>query len=230
MQFPGSMIAMTCVFMVVAAPAMGASQKAHEDCDADDPDRNIAGCTRIVEDDAEGDTMRAVAYVARGLAWQAKGDLDHALADYTDAIRLNPRDALAYNNRGLLWREKGDADRAIADLTAIRVDPLPHSDSRQRSCQHLRQPRSRLGDQGRSRPRHCRFRSGHPARSQRRRRLRPAQPSVYCKARRRPCDRRPRRSDPARSEPRSRPLPARRRQVRSLYGIYGWRLDREERS
>jgi tetratricopeptide (TPR) repeat protein len=118
------MTAMTCVLMLVAVPAMGAGLKAHEDCDADDPDRNIAGCTRIIEDDAEGDTMHAVAYVARGLAWQAKGNLDHALADYTDAIRLNPRDALTYNNRGLLWREKGDADRAIADLDeAIRLDP-----------------------------------------------------------------------------------------------------------
>jgi tetratricopeptide (TPR) repeat protein len=129
MQFRASMMAMTCVLMLVAAPAMSAGLKAHEDCDADDPDRNIAGCTRIIEDAAEGDTMHAVAYVARGLAWQAKGNLDRALADYTDAIRLNPRDALAYNNRGLLWREKGDADRAIADLTdAIRIDPLPHSD------------------------------------------------------------------------------------------------------
>jgi tetratricopeptide (TPR) repeat protein len=129
MHFRAPMIAMTCALMLAAAPAMGAGLKAHEDCDADDPDRNIAGCTRIIEDDAEGDTMHAVAYVARGLAWQAKGNLDRALADYTDAIRLNPRDALAYNNRGLLWREKGDADRAIADLTdAIRIDPLPHSD------------------------------------------------------------------------------------------------------
>jgi tetratricopeptide (TPR) repeat protein len=129
MRFLASMMTMTCVLMSVAGPALGASRQAHEDCDADDPDRNIAGCTRIIEDATEGETMRAVAYVARGLAWQAKGDLDRALADYTDAIRVNPRDALAYNNRGLLWREKGDADRAIADLTdAIRIDPLPHSD------------------------------------------------------------------------------------------------------
>jgi tetratricopeptide (TPR) repeat protein len=123
------MTTMTCVLMLAAAPALGADRQAHDDCDADDPDRNIAGCTLIIEDNAEGETMHGVAYVARGLAWQAKGNLDRALADYSEAIRANPKDALAYNNRGLLWREKGDADRAIADLTeAIRIDPLPHSD------------------------------------------------------------------------------------------------------
>src|SRR6266849_6281489 len=103
MRYLASMMTMTCVLMSVAGPALGASRQAHGDCDADDPDRNIAGCTRIIEDATEGETMRAVAYVARGLAWQAKGYLDRALADYTDAIRVNPRDALAYNNRGLLW-------------------------------------------------------------------------------------------------------------------------------
>jgi tetratricopeptide (TPR) repeat protein len=125
----GSMNLIVCVLVAVAGPALGASRNAYEDCDADDADRNIAGCTRIVEDADEGKTMRGVAYVARGLAWQKKGDLDRALADYTEAIKVNPKDALAYNNRGMLWRERGDSDRAIADFTAaIAIDPLPRSD------------------------------------------------------------------------------------------------------
>ena len=117
------------VLVVASGPAFAANLQAHDDCDADDPDRNIAGCTRIIEDADEGKTMRGVAYVARGLAWQKKGDLDRALADYTEAIKINPKDALAYNNRGMLWRERGDSDRAIADFTAaIAIDPLPRSD------------------------------------------------------------------------------------------------------
>jgi len=113
-----------CVLVAISGPALGASRGAHEDCDADDPDRNIAGCTRIIEDADEGKTMRGVAYVARGLAWQKKGDVDRALADYTAAIKINPKDALAYNNRGMLWRERGDSDRAIADFTAaIAINP-----------------------------------------------------------------------------------------------------------
>ena len=73
--------------------------------------------------------MRGAAYVARGLAWQKKGDNERALADFDGAIAMNPKDALAYNDRGMLWRERGDPDRAIDDFTAaIAIDPMPHSD------------------------------------------------------------------------------------------------------
>jgi len=121
-------VLLVCVLAAIAGPAWSASREAHEDCDADDPDRNIVGCTRIIEDADEGNIMRGAAYVARGLAWQKKGDGDKALADYNDAIRVNPKDALAYNDRGMLWRERGEPDRAIADFTtAIAIDPIPHS-------------------------------------------------------------------------------------------------------
>ena len=41
-------------------------------------------------DITEPKTTRAIAYVGRGLAWVAKHDLDYAMADFTDAIRLDP--------------------------------------------------------------------------------------------------------------------------------------------
>jgi tetratricopeptide (TPR) repeat protein len=53
-----------------------------------------------------------------------KGDSSHAIADYTEAIRLNSNYALAYNNRGTMYADKGDSVHAIADYTeAIRLDP-----------------------------------------------------------------------------------------------------------
>ncbi|MFL6950578.1 MAG: tetratricopeptide repeat protein, partial [Xanthobacteraceae bacterium] len=53
-----------------------------------------------------------------------KGDYDRAIADFSEAIRLDPKDAAVYNNRGNAWRAKGDNDRAIADYNeAIRLDP-----------------------------------------------------------------------------------------------------------
>jgi len=49
---------------------------------------------------------------------------DRALADFSEAIRLDPADADSYNNRGLTYAAKGDRDRAIADYsTAIRLAP-----------------------------------------------------------------------------------------------------------
>jgi tetratricopeptide (TPR) repeat protein len=53
-----------------------------------------------------------------------KGDYDRAIADLTEAIRLDPKYVWAYASRGEAYRMKGDYDRAIADLTeAIRLDP-----------------------------------------------------------------------------------------------------------
>jgi tetratricopeptide (TPR) repeat protein len=53
-----------------------------------------------------------------------KGDLDHALADHSEAIRVDPNFAPAYRQRAIVWRSKGDADKALADFAeAIRLDP-----------------------------------------------------------------------------------------------------------
>jgi tetratricopeptide (TPR) repeat protein len=40
-----------------------------------------------------------LAYDNRGAAYDAKGDLDRAIADYNTAIRLDPKSAQAHNNR-----------------------------------------------------------------------------------------------------------------------------------
>ena len=120
---------LTCLLTAIAAPASAAPRKAHDDCNANDPDRNIAGCTIVAEDPKESIKTRAIAYVGRGLAWHDKGDDDRAMADFSEAIRIDPSNALAYNNRALSWRAKGDPARAVADFTAaIKIDPLPRSD------------------------------------------------------------------------------------------------------
>lgn len=66
----------------------------------------------------------ADAFNNRGLARQAKGDLEGALTDYDEAIRLKPDYALAFNNRGTARSDKDDLDGALLDFNeAIRLRP-----------------------------------------------------------------------------------------------------------
>jgi tetratricopeptide (TPR) repeat protein len=63
-------------------------------------------------------------YIDRGRAYLKKGDNDRAIADFTQAIQLDPKNADAYVKRGFGYSKKGDNDRAIADFThAIQLDP-----------------------------------------------------------------------------------------------------------
>jgi tetratricopeptide (TPR) repeat protein len=76
----------------------------------------------------EGGTLserdRSYAYQSRGVAWNDKGDYEHAIPDFTAAIRINPKYAHPYNSRGNAYRELGEFDRAIADYNeAIRLEP-----------------------------------------------------------------------------------------------------------
>ena len=89
-----------------------------------DWDQQIRSCSTLIESGRETSDKLAVAYNNRGIAYATKGDLDRAIADFSEAIRLDPKDAHAYNNRGSAYENKGDHDRAITDYDeAIRLDP-----------------------------------------------------------------------------------------------------------
>ena len=53
------------------------------------------------------DPTNSVAYYNRGVAYDKKGDLDRAIADYDHAIRLNPNHAAAYIYLGGLLARQG---------------------------------------------------------------------------------------------------------------------------
>ena len=64
----------------------------------------------------------AEAYRERGVDWHAKREYDRAIADYNEAIRLDPDLAWVYYYRGVDWHAKREYDRAIADYNeAIRL-------------------------------------------------------------------------------------------------------------
>jgi tetratricopeptide (TPR) repeat protein len=84
-------------------------------------DEVITECTSAINSGKYVGKDAAWAYNVRGTAYFFKGDNDRAIADYNEAIRLDPKYAFAYNGRGNAWQ---DNDRAIADYNeAIRLDP-----------------------------------------------------------------------------------------------------------
>ena len=89
-------------------------------CGSGTGDEAITACSRLLALNPKD----AVAYITRGIAYNAKGDLDHAIADYNKAIQLDPKDADTYNNRGEAYEAKNDPPHALADFDqALKLDP-----------------------------------------------------------------------------------------------------------
>jgi uncharacterized caspase-like protein len=60
----------------------------------------------------------------QGKAAFERGDFDRAIANYSEAIRLDPGNAAAFNNRAIAYVSKKMLDRAIADYSeVIRLAP-----------------------------------------------------------------------------------------------------------
>jgi lipoprotein NlpI len=111
--------------VLAARPVLALGPNDISDCQQmDDLDRGIAGCTKVAEDQSVAAHDRAIAFFDRGVDFYTKNDLDHAIADWSEAIKLDPNYGHAYNNRAKAYRAKGDYQDAIADYgEAIKLDP-----------------------------------------------------------------------------------------------------------
>jgi tetratricopeptide (TPR) repeat protein len=106
-------------------PVLAFTQNDAQDCgQIADLDRTLSGCTKVLALKTLKEPLHSAAYVLRGRAYAMKGDVDRAIADYTEAIRIDPKAPFALTFRGGAYYTKGDYDRAIADLDeAIRINP-----------------------------------------------------------------------------------------------------------
>ena len=87
-------------------------------------DLQISSCTELIQSGKGNQHGLADAFYNRGNAYATKRDLDHAIADYDQAIQFNPQLGFAYDNRGRAYVEKDQIERAISDYNeAIRLNP-----------------------------------------------------------------------------------------------------------
>jgi tetratricopeptide (TPR) repeat protein len=119
-----STVVAAIALLFTATPLLAANLKDSQECAGNDPDQVIAACTRIIQDKQDSADNHGVGYSNRAGAFQLKGEIDRAIADYSEAIKLVPNYGRRYYRRGLAYSQKGDFDRAIADYnTAIRIEP-----------------------------------------------------------------------------------------------------------
>ncbi len=113
------------LLIVSAVAASAASQSAWNECIRTNvPNAIIVACTQILQDRGEPPSNLAIVYFDRGTAYLSKGDYDRAIADYTQAIAINPQDAEYYIARGYAYDRKGDHDHATADFSkAAAINP-----------------------------------------------------------------------------------------------------------
>ena len=88
-------------------------------------DKAIDDFGRMIEATDKPDD-REFAYLQYGDAFSAKDDYEHAIADYTEAIKIDPKDVSPVAKRGQLFFKRGEYDLAIADYN--KVDELCRQD------------------------------------------------------------------------------------------------------
>jgi tetratricopeptide (TPR) repeat protein len=79
------------------------------------PEQKLASCTAVIAAGLERPQNLAITFNNRGNAYLNKRDLDRAIADFDEAIRLDPKYDRTYGNRAAAYRAQGKTAEAAAD-------------------------------------------------------------------------------------------------------------------
>ena len=108
--------------LVAAAPAH--ADENSDRCFKDEGEAAIAACTRAIQSGKFSGEPLAAIYHNRAIELRRDGDYDRAIADYSQAVRLEPEFTGAYAGRGLAHEGKGEIEKAKTDYRkALAVAP-----------------------------------------------------------------------------------------------------------
>ena len=110
---------------------------------ANDDDKVAAECGALIDNEKTAKADRIKALVARAAVLARKDQFDRAIADYGEALRLEPQ-ADTYNSRGELWWKRGDRPKALSDFAAAIKLNRDHPAARA-NYKRLAQELERLG-------------------------------------------------------------------------------------
>jgi tetratricopeptide (TPR) repeat protein len=120
-----SLIGLAAAVVLCAGNALAGStsQTMCEDSSTD-PDARLAACAKWMQTGRLTSYGMYVAHQNRALALEKKGQLDDAIAEWTNAISSDPKQSNGYYNRANVWAQKKNYSSAIADYNrAIEIDP-----------------------------------------------------------------------------------------------------------
>lgn len=113
---------------LLATTAKASTYESHE-CFSKDLGRRIQACGQLLAQPDLAPNTRSTAYAMRALALSVLGRYPEAIADYDEAIALNPYYAIALNNRAWAHFRSGNISAAWPDVRrSLRIDPFsPHA-------------------------------------------------------------------------------------------------------
>jgi tetratricopeptide (TPR) repeat protein len=113
-------LALISLSLAIALTGLPASAQSPADdwsrCRGDDIAAVIAGCTALLEAGQLTASERAEALSGRAVAYHAQRDYPHAIADYEEGLRLNPRAVWAHAGLGVSQRAAGNARQAVGEF------------------------------------------------------------------------------------------------------------------
>lgn len=108
-------------------PAAAQTQADADACNGKPPQYSdgqvIAACSIIIRSGQADSVNMSAFYTNRGFAYDRLGDLPNAIADYSQAIALNPSNEVAYSDRGGAYTKQQNYAQAMSDLNrAIQLN------------------------------------------------------------------------------------------------------------